>query len=139
VGDSLFYGRGAGGDPTSSAVISDLVELAQALKTCDSDCWASAGSGVGLKPMDEVISRYYLRLMVEDRPGVLAEVALVLGRRKIGISSVIQPEGQEGDLVPLIIMVHDAGEREFKAAREEIEKLSVVRAPAVCLRVEDFV
>lgn len=137
VGDTLFYGRGAGSDPTSSAVISDLVELARGQVT--ESCYAQLCSGMTLKPMAEVVSRYYLRLMVKDRPGVLAEVATVLGRRKIGISSVIQPESPDSEIVPLIFMVHDAVEGQFVAARQEIEQLAVVHGSAISLRVEDFV
>ena len=70
--------------------------------------------------MDEIVSRYYLRLMVEDRPGVLADVARVLANHQIGISSVIQPEAQVGETTPLVIMVHDAVEAKFRSAVREI-------------------
>jgi homoserine dehydrogenase len=136
VGDALFYGRGAGSNPTASAVISDLVELAQR-PGCPLMLERPV-AGMALKAMPAVTSRYYLRLMVEDRPGVLAEVATILARRRIGISSVIQPEGCEGDTVPLIFMVHDAIESDFCAAQQEINRLECVKVDSISLRVEDF-
>ena len=98
VGDTLYYGRGAGGDPTASAVISDLAQIAahfpqeQKARNVGHEALHSR-----LKTMDEIVSRYYLRLLVVDRPGVLADVARVLASRQIGISSVIQPEAQAGE------------------------------------------
>ena len=92
VGDTLYYGRGAGGDPTASSVVSDLAQIAahfpqeQKARNVGHEALHSR-----LKTMDEIVSRYYLRLLVVDRPGVLADVARVLASRQIGISSVIQP------------------------------------------------
>jgi homoserine dehydrogenase len=139
VGDTLYYGRGAGAHPTASAVISDLAELA---------CLGSEGIyrlpvGCGtcahrLKPIEDIISRYYLRLAVVDQPGVLARVATILAAHRIGISSVIQPESHEGDTVPLVVMLHDAQERAVRAAIAEIAQQDVVRAQPVTYRVEDF-
>ena len=139
VGDTLFYGRGAGADATASAVLSDLASLASSSGAESLGCglWNEAAS-VRVAPAAAVTARYYLRLMVADQPGVLAQIAAVLGRRKIGISSVIQPEGHEGEVVPLILMIHDANTGEYEAARAELEALPVVKAPAVSLRVEDF-
>jgi homoserine dehydrogenase len=88
--------------------------------------------------MDEITSRYYLRLTVEDRPGVLADVARVLANHQIGISSVIQPEAHAGETTPLILMVHDALESKFRSALKEIGAIPAVKAPPVSLRVEDF-
>ena len=139
VGDTLYYGRGAGGDPTASAILSDLGQLAshfpqeQKARKVGHEALHSR-----LKTMDEIVSRYYLRLMVEDRPGVLAEVARVLASRQIGISSVIQPEAQVGETTPLVLMLHDALEAQFRAAVEEIGRIAAIKAPPVFLRVEDF-
>ncbi len=135
VGDTLFYGRGAGADATASAVLSDIAEI---VRNPQATCQLSTPLSTRVKPMDEVVSRYYLRLMVLDQPGVLAQVATVLGKRGIGISSVIQPEVKAGESVPLIILLHDAQEKQFHAARTEIEKLEVIKGPPVWLRVEDF-
>jgi homoserine dehydrogenase len=139
VGDTLYYGRGAGGDPTASAVLSDLGQIAshfpqeQKARNVGHEALHSR-----LKAMDEIVSRYYLRLLVEDRPGVLANVALVLAAHDIGISSVIQPEAHVGEITPLVLMLHDALESQFQAAVHEISQLDAVKAPPVHLRVEDF-
>ncbi|HEY8967260.1 MAG TPA: homoserine dehydrogenase [Candidatus Methylacidiphilales bacterium] len=147
VGDTLYYGRGAGGDATASAVLSDLASLARdgeraAYNPASGSCglWNEA-TPPGIAAPEEVSGRYYLRLSVEDRPGVLARIATILGQRNIGISSVIQPEpgaDAENGPVPLIFMVHDAQVRNFEEARAEIEALDVVRGAAVSYRVEDF-
>jgi homoserine dehydrogenase len=85
-----------------------------------------------------VVSRYYLRLNVIDRPGVMAKIAAILGTAKIGISSIIQPEGHEGESVPLILMLHDAPNAAMQKALAKIAKLAVVKAPPVMIRVENF-
>jgi homoserine dehydrogenase len=139
VGDTLYYGRGAGGDPTASSVVSDLAQIAahfpQEQKTRNVGHEALHSR---LKTMDEIISRYYLRLLVVDRPGVLADIARVLASRQIGISSVIQPEAQAGEITPLVLMLHDAPESQLLAAVAEIARIGAVKAPPVHLRVEDF-
>jgi homoserine dehydrogenase len=139
VGETLFYGRGAGQDPTSSAVISDLAEAAVALK------WPRASYGFtphGLygtcKPIADVVTQYYLRISVEDVPGVLAQVAGILGELKIGISSVIQPEAEAGESVPLVLMIHDATNGQMDRALERIAALSCVKKPPKMIRVEAF-
>jgi homoserine dehydrogenase len=141
VGDTLYYGRGAGQDATASAVLSDLADAALDLKT---------GSKSRIPPfvphecagavlhIDEVVSRYYLRLSVVDRPGTLAKIATILGRSKIGISSVIQPEGHEGESVPLILMIHDEPNSAMRKALAKVSQLAVVKASPVMIRVESF-
>jgi homoserine dehydrogenase len=139
AGDTISYGRGAGGDPTASAVLSDLAQIAnhwpqeQRARNVGHEALHSR-----LKTMDEIVSRYYLRLVVEDRPGVLADVARVLANHRIGISSVIQPEAHVGETTPLVIMVHDAVEAKFRSAVREIAAIAAIKAPPVSLRVEDF-
>ena len=141
VGDTLYYGRGAGQDATASAVLSDLADAALDLK-CGSKSRVAPfvpheRQGAVLK-IDEVVSRYYLRLDVIDRPGTLAKIATILGSLKIGISSVIQPEGHEGESVPLIFMMHDAPNAAMNQALSRIGKLPVVKSPPVKIRVESF-
>ena len=141
VGDTLFYGRGAGKDATASAVLSDLADAALDLKFgtqhrvppfVPHEC---AGAVV---PMDDVISQYFVRLDVVDRPGTLAKIAAIFGRSKIGISSVIQPEGHEGKSVPLIFMIHDARNGAVVKALARIGRLPVVKSKPVMIRVENF-
>jgi homoserine dehydrogenase len=141
VGDTLFYGRGAGKDATASAVLSDLADAALDLKHGSPSRVPSFVSheraGV-VAPIGEVISRYYVRLSVLDRPGVLAKISAILAAAKIGISSVFQPEGHEGQSVPLILMIHDAPNAALQRALRKIGKLPVVKAPPVMIRVETF-
>jgi homoserine dehydrogenase len=141
VGDTLFYGRGAGQDATASAVLSDIADAALDIKygapSRVPPFVAHAEDGAVL-PMDQVVSRYYLRLSVVDRPGVFARVAAILAEARIGISSIIQPEGHEGEVVPVILMIHDAPNAAMRKALAKIGKLAVVKAPPVMFRVEDF-
>jgi homoserine dehydrogenase len=134
VGDTLFYGRGAGQDPTASAVISDL---AQAAIWIDSGGKAFGFTPHGLYgkclPIDELVSGFYLRLTVDDRPGVLAQVAGILGTHDIGISSVIQPETHDATAVPLVLMIHNAPFGRMRAALEEIKRLACVKGPPILL------
>lgn len=141
VGDTLYYGRGAGQDATASAVLSDLADAALDLK-CGSKSRVPPfvpheREGTVLD-IDDVVCRYYLRLTVIDKPGTLARIATLLGEARIGISSVIQPEGHEGESVPLILMIHDAPNSSVRKALAKISRLSVVKAPPVLLRVESF-
>jgi homoserine dehydrogenase len=134
VGDTLFYGRGAGQEPTASSVISDLAQAAIFLD--------SGGKAFGFVPhsmygkclpLAEIVSAFYLRLTVDDQPGVLAQVANVLGQNRIGISSVIQPESHEKTCVPLVLMIHDAPFGRMRTAVEAIAGLACVKAPPALL------
>jgi homoserine dehydrogenase len=141
VGDTLYYGRGAGQDATASAVLSDLADAALDLKFASKSRippFVPHECEGAVLDLDEVISRYYLRLTVVDKPGTLARIAAILGRSRIGISSVIQPEGHEGESVPLILMIHDAPNSAMKKALARISKLAVVKAAPVMIRVETF-
>jgi homoserine dehydrogenase len=143
VGDTLYYGRGAGQMPTASAVVADLIDLAvgRAQRTFQTlRLWSGGGSGVTLRPAVTVPSRYYLRLLVQDRPGVLAEVARALAQHHISISSVIQHEtldGHEAGTVPLVIMTHTVTTGTFGHAAAEIDRLAEVTAPSVYYPVAD--
>ena len=89
-------------------------------------------------PIDEVVSQYFVRLNVVDKPGTLAKIAAIFGQSNIGISSVIQPEGHEGKSVPLIFMLHDAPNGAVRKALAKIGKLPVVKGKPVMIRVENF-
>jgi homoserine dehydrogenase len=141
VGDTLFYGRGAGKDATASAVLSDVADAALDLKHGTkirvAPFVAHAKNG-RVVPMDEIVSRYYVRFSVVDKPGVLAKISAIFAAAKIGISSVIQPEGHEGESVPLIFMIHDAPNAAMRKALAKIAKLPAVKAKPVMIRVESF-
>ncbi len=143
VGDTLYYGRGAGALPTASAVVADLIDLATGraqLAFQSLRLWETTGDGVQISPSGAVRSRFYLRLLVADRPGVLADVARILARHEISISSVIQHEAldeREGECVPIVIMTHTAATGAFVAAAREIDQCEGVAAPGVYYPVAD--
>ena len=91
-----------------------------------------------VRPIAEVVSRYYLRFNVIDKPGTLARITSILAASKIGISSVIQPEGHEGASVPLVLMSHEAPNAAVQKALAKIAQLPVIKGPPVMLRVESF-
>ena len=137
VGDALFYGRGAGQDPTASSVISDLADAAIALDSPrESFGFIPHGLYGKLRPAGEVTSAFYLRLGVDDQPGVLARIAGVLGESNIGISSVIQPETPEGELAVLVLMIHDAPRGRVISALQKIRALDCVHGEPALYRVE---
>jgi homoserine dehydrogenase len=139
VGDTLFYGRGAGQDATSSAVISDLAEAADALQSPRRNLGFMPHGLYGTcKPIDQIVSEYYLRISVEDRPGVIAQIAGILGEHSIGISSILQPEGDEGATVPLVLMIHRATNGQMSGALAKISALACVKKAPRMIRVEHF-
>lgn len=139
VGDALFYGRGAGQDPTASSVIADLADAAAAL-TSPRRCFGFTSHSLygRLKPLDEAVAQFYLRLLVDDTPGVLAQIAGILAAANIGISSVIQPESQEPGPLPLVLMIHDATFGSMRDAAACIGALACVKAAPALLPVEHF-
>jgi homoserine dehydrogenase len=140
VGDQMFYGRGAGQMPTASAVWSDAIEIARRAayqhEALPEDLPLIGAGGLRLRPMEEIRSAYYLRVMAQDRPGVLAQVAGALGRHQISIASVLQKERSGVAAVPVVMMTHEARERDMRGALEEIDRLDVVAGRTVMLRVE---
>ena len=139
VGDALFYGRGAGQDPTSSSVLADLAEAAAFLESPRACIGFTSHDLYGrCKPIDQTISKYYLRLGVEDRPGVLAQIAGTLAKADIGILSVIQPEGLVDGAVPLILTLHDAPYGPMKKTADEIAALPCVKGTPLLLHMEAF-
>ncbi len=139
VGKVLFFGEGAGAQPTSSAVIADVVSVAQ-------DIASGVGSrvkwkmkpGKGIKPMSEIETRYYLRMDVADRPGVLAQISKVLGERLISIASVIQKETDEvAQTAEIVIMTRPAQEKAMQQALDELARLPVVNEISNFIRVEN--
>jgi homoserine dehydrogenase len=141
VGDTLFYGRGAGKDATASAVLSDIADAALDLKfgtKCRVPPFVPHEREGAVLPMAEVVSRYYVRMAVEDRPGVLAKIAAVFAENQIGIASVIQPEGHEGESVPLILVTHEAADAALQQALEQIRQLPVSKANPLMIRIENL-
>jgi homoserine dehydrogenase len=143
VGDAFFYGRGAGGAATASSVAADILGLATG--RCQSTfaslrLWEEKPQGPAFAPDGFLSSRFYFRFTISDQPGVLAQIAGVLGRHGISIASVIQHEtAEESDAqgVPLIIMSHHAEEGAVWAALQETDALAIVQRPTICLHVAD--
>jgi homoserine dehydrogenase len=141
VGDTLFYGRGAGKDATASAVMSDLADAALDLKFGTKHRvppFVAHEEHGAVMPIDKTESSYFVRLEVADLPGTLAKVSNIFGNAKIGIASVIQPEGHEDASVPLILMLHRAPSGAVSRALAKIAALPVVKGNPVMIRVEDF-
>lgn len=142
AGETLYQGPGAGMMPTASAVVADLIDLAvgRAQRTfAAANLWGGESRGFTVEPAERVKSRFYLRLLVADRPGVLADVTRILADEGISISSVVQHEaGEAGDApVPLVIVTHYAPTGAFRAALGKIDRLPAAAAPAVYYSMGD--
>jgi homoserine dehydrogenase len=140
VGDLMFYGRGAGQLPTASAVWSDTIDIARrvahGIPALDTDLPTIGRTPLPLRPVDDIRSAYYLRVMALDRPGVLAQVAGILGQHDISLVSVLQKVRARHEAVPVVMMTHEARERDMRAALAAIDKLPVVAARTTMIRVE---
>jgi len=145
VGPTLYYGKGAGAEPTASAVIADLVDVTR-MHTADPEnrvphlaFQPNAMSDLKILPMDEVITSYYLRLRVQDKPGVLADITRILADEQISIGAVLQKEPGEGEAqADLIMLTHQTREKSINAAIAMIEKLGVVAGQVTKLRMEEL-
>ena len=132
-GELMFYGPGAGGEATSCAVISDIVDVA-------------LGKMVSLRKEEKVIlndirnlkSRYYIRFMACDKPGVLAHISKILAAYKISIASVTQKERGKNKVVPIIMITHEVKENSIAKALSQINKLSAIKGPAQKIRIENL-
>jgi homoserine dehydrogenase len=140
VGDLMFYGRGAGQMPTASAVWSDVLEIARRIAhgvpALALELPTAGRQPLSLTPMETIRCRYYLRVMVQDRPGVLSRVAGVLGDNDISIANVIQKGRATREAVPVVMLTHEARERDMRAALSAIDRLPDVAAATMMLRVE---
>ncbi|MDQ3679662.1 MAG: homoserine dehydrogenase [Actinomycetota bacterium] len=132
VGELMLYGRGAGGKPTASAVLGDLVDAAHNLRAGGSGRTAALDRA-GVRPIDELSSEYYLNIDVVDRPGVLARVATVFGEHRVSIRSMEQ-EGL-GEAARLVFITHTARERDVRGTLRDLRRLDVVKHIGSLLRV----
>ncbi|MBO5689242.1 MAG: homoserine dehydrogenase [Lentisphaeria bacterium] len=140
VGQTLFYGRGAGRNATASAVVADITDVAVNIANgCPRRVTFRENAQMsGVTAPGDVQSRYYIRLQVKDAPGVMAAVTNVLADQKISICSLIQPESSGDDVVPLVILTHMAGEAQLRTAVKNIEDLPAVCGQAKIFRIEDL-
>jgi homoserine dehydrogenase len=139
TGSTLYYGRGAGDMPTGSAVVSDIVDIARNIKKNAIrrvPIMTKTSKEVRIKKMDDVISMYYFRFSALDKPGVLSKISGILGNYNISIASVIQKGRRVGKAVPVVVLTHEAKERDVKQAISEIDQLPVVMDKTVFIRVE---
>lgn len=143
VGPTLYYGAGAGSLPTASAVVADLVDVTRTL-TADPEnrvphlaFQPDALSDLPILSMDEVRTAYYLRMQALDKPGVLADVARILGDQGISIEALIQKEpSEDADTVPLIMLTHQVRERSMNEAIQQIESLDSIVSKVTRIRLE---
>ena len=139
TGSTLYYGRGAGAMPTGSAVVSDIVDIARDIKknaTGRIPVMVKTIRDVRIKKIDDVISMYYFRFSALDKPGVLSKISGILGNYNISIASMIQKGRRVGEAVPLVVLTHEAKEKDVRQAIEEIDHLPVVMDKTVFIRVE---
>jgi homoserine dehydrogenase len=137
VGDTLYYGRGAGDMPTGSAIVSDIAGIARNIASGAGMTVSAMGkSPIKIRKIEDIASMYYFRFSVMDRPGVLSRISGILGENDISIASVIQKGRRVGGAVPLVVLTHMAREREVRRAVEEINRLDVVSESAFFIRVE---
>ena len=140
LGHALWYGRGAGRTPTASAVVSDLVGVALGttpLAFKQLRITPDVTPPATVLPFRELKSRYYIRLAAKDQPGVLAQVTAALGRQGISLAAIHQHEEGDGGAVPVVIVTHLANEGAMQGALNEINALSTIMPPTMCLRIVD--
>lgn len=142
AGESLFYGRGAGQDPTASSVVADLVEAARSLKHASGHRGFLPYQKNGrILPVSETSTAYYVRFDVTDRPGVIAEIAKVLADHRIGISgthSPVNPSNPDAEFVDMVFLLHTCPFGKLQAALTEIEALDCINSTPVVFRIESL-
>ncbi len=143
VGNIMLYGLGAGMMPTGSAVVSDLIDLARDILS-NTPCRIPSlafrkdqRTVLPIKPITDISTCYYFRFAAVDRPGVLSSIAGILGRNQISIAAVIQKGRQAGGTVPIVMLTHEALERDVRQALADLDKLEVVLAPTQIIRMEN--
>lgn len=137
VGTTMFYGAGAGGMPTASAVLSDILDIASGTAAAEfARLGFIAAEPAKVLPFDEVETRYYLRFTVQDRFGVLGRIAGVLGDNRVSIDSVVQKEARGKERVPIVMLTHRAREKDVRRAIATIDRADFVSAPTALIRVE---
>ena len=137
VGETMYYGPGAGGDATASAVISNIIDIARGGK-----CSPMLGFkrplewGMKLSPKEEIHSKYYLRILVEDRPGILAKIASIFGEHSISIESMLQKSSKEGQ-AQLLLSTHSCIEKDIQKALQELQSHDFLKESPAMIRIED--
>ncbi len=140
AGPALYYGKGAGEMPTGSAIVSDIIDIARSIKTGAVDRFRRAGipenPDIRIKKMEDIHTGYYLRFSAIDKPGVLSKISGILGSYNISIKSMIQKGRKREKAVPVVMMTHEAREKDMMQALRKIDRLAVVSGKTMYLRVE---
>jgi homoserine dehydrogenase len=138
-GQTIHYGRGAGGKPTASAIIADIVEAAMGTAPLlfKQLPLLTRRSTAGVIPIQDVSSRHYLRMMVHDKPGMLHQITGILGKLGISLAAMVQHEAHEDQFVPLVIMTHEAPDGKVTQAAAKIDRLKGIRGQTRHIRVID--
>jgi len=143
VGPVMLYGRGAGMDPTASAVVGDVMDISRNILAGIGRRTAPLGfqeeriRDLQIKPIGEIVSKFYIRFSVMDEPGVIARIAGELGRNNISIESMVQTARSVQESVPIVIMTHEAREMDVRKALAEIDSFDIVREKSNLIRIED--
>lgn len=137
LGISMYYGKGAGRYPTAVSVVADIVEAAKYISSSLSSKKMTYLENRKIKPIGDIYSKYYLRFLVIDRPGVLSAISKILGDNNISIASVIQKEVSPHEFVPLVMVTHHAREKDLVKALSEINELKIVKGQGVMIRIID--
>jgi homoserine dehydrogenase len=143
VGPVMLYGRGAGMNPTASAVVGDVMDISRNIlagigrRTAPLGYLDARVGNLAIKPMGEIVSKYYIRFTVVDEPGVLARIAGELGLNSISIESMNQTARSAQDSVPIVIITHEARELDVRNALEKIDSFDIIREKSNLIRIED--
>jgi homoserine dehydrogenase len=140
AGSLLFSGPGAGQSSAASAVVSDLVDLTQGIKAGLFRPVLNVAADESIRKLskiDEIESRYYVRFMTQDKPGVLAKIAGVLAKSNISIAQVSQLERRKAKAVPIVMVTHEAKERSLREALNNIDRMNIIHEKSVAIRIED--
>ena len=145
VGPTLYYGAGAGADATASAVIADIIDIVRALTTDPENrvphlaFQPDALVDIPILPISEVVTSYYLRILTDDKPGVLADITRIMGDQGISIEAILQKQPEEqGGIIPIIILTQEIVEKNMDAAISQIEALKTIKDSVMRIRMESL-
>ncbi len=138
AGTTIYEGPGAGGDATASAVAADLVDVAKQHRTPTFAVPTSSLDKPSFAPIDQIASAYYIRLMLVDKPGVIADIAACLRDQEVSVESMLQRRRSPGDVVPVVLTTHDSTEASVRLALNTMETLPSVTEKPQMIRIEDI-
>ncbi len=139
VGKQIFYGEGAGKLPSASAILGDIMDIGNIIVQGKKSTKVVTSKRIDverIKKMDDVYARYYIHFSAIDRPGVLAKIADFLGQYNISIASVVQKERKKSHIVPIVMLTHEAREKDIQTALKKIDKLSSIKKKSILIRLE---